>query len=118
MKSSLYAAVALLIAATPALHAQSSHDGHAGHGSGAAATAAQAADGSMTAAEVRRVDREARRITLKHEEIRTLDMPPMTMVFQVRETALLDGLQAGDRVRFAAQKIDGAYVVTAIAPAR
>jgi len=118
MKRILCAAVVLLIAAAPALRAQSSHDGHAGHGSGAAATAGQAADGSMTAAEVRRVDREARRITLKHEEIRSLDMPPMTMVFQVRDAALLDGLQAGDRVRFAAQKIDGAYVVTAIAPAR
>ena len=65
-------------------------------------------------AEVRRIDRDARKITLRHGPIRNLDMPAMTMVFQVRDPALLEVAREGDRVRFAAEKLQGAYVVTAI----
>jgi Cu/Ag efflux protein CusF len=65
-------------------------------------------------AEVRRVDRDAKKITLRHGPIRNLDMPAMTMVFQVRDPALLEVAREGDRVRFAAEKLQGAYVVTAI----
>jgi len=43
-----------------------------------------------------------------------LDMPPMTMVFQVKDPAMLDSVQAGDKVRFDAEKVGGAYVVTRI----
>ena len=78
----------------------------------AAAEAAKAVE--MTDAEVRKVDAAARKITLKHGEIKSLDMPPMTMVFQVKDAALLEGLQAGDRIRFAAVKANGNLVVTAI----
>jgi len=78
--------------------------------------AAQAA-ASMTDAEVRKVDRQNNKITLKHADIKNLDMPAMTMVFQVREPALLDNLQAGDKVRFSADKIGGAYTVLSIEPA-
>jgi Cu/Ag efflux protein CusF len=52
-----------------------------------------------------------RKITLKHGEIPTLEMPPMTMVFQVKDPALLPPLKAGDLVRFRADKINGAYTV-------
>lgn len=68
-----------------------------------------AADG-----EVRRIDKDARKITLRHGPIKNLDMPAMTMVFQVKDTALLDKVNTGDKVRFSAEKIGGAYVVTAI----
>ncbi|MCX7662718.1 MAG: copper-binding protein [Tepidimonas fonticaldi] len=63
---------------------------------------------------MRRIDTAARKITLRHGDIPDLDMPPMTMVFQVRDPALLQGLQTGARVRFRAQKADGAYIVTDI----
>ena len=43
-----------------------------------------------------------------------LDMPPMTMVFRVKDTQVLDTLAVGDKVKFDADKIDGAYTVTAI----
>lgn len=65
-------------------------------------------------AEVRRINRDAKKITLRHGPIRNLDMPAMTMVFQVRDPALLEVAREGDRVRFAAEKLQGAHVVTAI----
>ena len=64
--------------------------------------------------EVTKLDKETGRITLRHGEIKSLDMPPMTMVFRVREPKLLEGVAVGDRIRFAAERIDGAYTVTAI----
>lgn len=70
---------------------------------------AQAVDG-----EVRKVDRDTKKITLKHGEIKNLDMPPMSMVFQVKEPAFLDKVKAGDLVRFTAEKINGAYTITSI----
>jgi Cu/Ag efflux protein CusF len=75
----------------------------------APALAQQLADG-----EIRRVDREAKKITIKHGPIASLDMPPMTMVFQVKDPAMLDQVKAGDRIRFGADKVNGAYVVTRI----
>ena len=76
------------------------------------------ATGDMTDAEVRKVDKEAGKITLKHGEIRNLDMPPMTMVFTVKDKAMLDRLQAGDKVQFKADKAEGKYRVIEIAPAK
>ena len=64
--------------------------------------------------EVRKVDRANRKITIKHGEIKSLDMPPMTMVFTVKDPALLDAAQVGDKVRFAVVREDGKFVVTAI----
>lgn len=68
----------------------------------------------LTDAEVRKVDKAVAKLTLKHGEIKHLDMPPMTMVFQVRDKALLDTVKAGDKVRFRAAHEGGQYVVTAI----
>ncbi len=60
-------------------------------------------------AEVRKVDTAAGKITLKHGDIPNLDMPPMTMVFQVRNPGQLDGLKAGDKVKVRVDKVNGAY---------
>jgi Cu(I)/Ag(I) efflux system periplasmic protein CusF len=64
--------------------------------------------------EVRKIDRAQAKITLKHGEIRNLDMPPMTMVFRVKDAKLLDGLATGDKVSFTAEQIDGLLVVTTL----
>ncbi|HSV50725.1 MAG TPA: copper-binding protein, partial [Burkholderiaceae bacterium] len=56
----------------------------------------------MTEAEVRKVDKDNKKITLKHGAIKNLDMPAMTMVFGVNDAAMLDKLQAGDKVQFKA----------------
>jgi Cu(I)/Ag(I) efflux system protein CusF len=68
--------------------------------------------------EVRKVDKEAKKITIKHGPLANLDMPPMTMVFQVKESAMLDQVKAGDKVKFQAEKVGGAFTVTKIEPAK
>ncbi len=72
------------------------------------------AQAALAEAEVRKVDKPAGKITLKHGEIRNLDMPPMTMVFGVKDKALLDVAKTGDKVKFSAEKVGGQYIVTAI----
>jgi Cu(I)/Ag(I) efflux system periplasmic protein CusF len=68
----------------------------------------------LTDAEVRKIDKDNGKLTLKHAEIKDLDMPPMTMVFNVKDKALLDKLQPGDKIRFKAVKEDGKFTVTEI----
>jgi Cu(I)/Ag(I) efflux system periplasmic protein CusF len=74
--------------------------------------AAQKAD--MADGEVQKVDVDARKVTIRHGELKNLDMPPMKMVFQVRDPALLGPVKAGDKVRFKVEKTDAAFVVTEI----
>jgi Cu(I)/Ag(I) efflux system periplasmic protein CusF len=66
----------------------------------------------MTEAEVRKVDKESKKVTLKHGPIKNLDMPGMTMVFQVRDAALFDKLVVGEKIMFTAEQLQGAFVVT------
>jgi len=80
--------------------------------------AAPAFAADLTAGEVRKVDKAAAKITIKHEDIKNLDMPAMTMVFQVKDATLLDKVKPGDTVRFAAEKQGTAYVVTTIEAAK
>lgn len=68
----------------------------------------------MSDGEIRKVDKEARKITIKHGEIKGLDMPPMTMVFQIKDAAMLDQVKVGDKVKFVAEKLGGVLVVTKI----
>jgi len=75
----------------------------------ALAAHAQAYDG-----EVLKIDKAQGKITLRHGEMKALDMPPMTMVFRVSNPALLERVAVGDKVRFDAAKVDGTYTVTAI----
>ena len=83
----------------------------------AASPAASASTGDLSDAEVRKVDREAKKLTLTHGEIKNLDMPGMTMRFQVRDPAMLDRVKPGDKIRFRAEKIGGAFTVTELQPA-
>ena len=78
-----------------------------------AAAAIDMADG-----EVRKVDMDTKKITIKHGEIKNLDMPGMTMVFQVKDPALLEKAKAGEKIRFRAEKANGAIVVTDIQPVK
>ena len=72
----------------------------------------------MTDGEVRKVDKENKKITLKHGVIKNLDMPGMTMVFGVKDAAMLDKVKAGDKVKFKAEQTGTAIVVTDIQPAK
>ena len=71
-------------------------------------------EGELTQGEVRKVDKDAKKITIRHEAMPNLDMPAMTMVFQVKDPAMLDQVHAGDKVKFEAQKLGGAITVVAI----
>lgn len=68
----------------------------------------------LTEGEVRKVDKAAKKVTLKHGPIKNLDMPAMTMVFQVKDPTMLDKVKAGDKVLFSADKVGGTYTVTRI----
>lgn len=113
MKPLVVTALAALLAGAPAF-AQNKADDHGKHHAAASGTAAEMADG-----EVRRINKELGKITLRHGELKGLDMPPMTMVFNVRDATLLDAVKVGDKVLFSVIKeADGSFVVTAIKPAR
>jgi Cu(I)/Ag(I) efflux system periplasmic protein CusF len=71
-----------------------------------------------TEAEVRKIDKENNKITLKHAEIKNLGMPPMAMVFEVTDGAALNKLKNGDKVRFKAIYDAGKYIVVDIQPAK
>ena len=93
----------------------SAHSIEAHHAPDAKATkgAVQMAEG-----EIRKVDKGAGRVTIKHGPIQNLDMPAMTMVFQVKDPAMLEQVKPGDKVKFQAEKLGGAFTVTKIEPAK
>jgi Cu/Ag efflux protein CusF len=69
---------------------------------------------TLSDGEIRRVDKEAKKLTIRHGPIPNLNMESMTMVFHVKDPAMLDQVKAGDKVKFAADKIGGNYTVTRI----
>ena len=73
---------------------------------------------NMTEGEIRKVDLDNKKITIKHGAIKNLDMPGMTMVFQVKDPAMLDKIKAGDKILFSAEKAGGALVVTDLQPTK
>ena len=89
--------------------APSSAGGHGGHHA-----AAQSEPAELSEGEVVRVDAQARKLTLRHGQLKSLDMPPMTMIFRVKGENSLAPFKAGDKVLFRAERIKGVYHVTHI----
>jgi len=118
---------AFLTASGPLLAGQPAVAQHQGHhapnlaqadaASESAGTSGSADAAAWADAEVRRVDRSARKVTLRHGPIASLAMPPMTMVFQVPDDDVLAALREGARIRFTAELRQGAYVITRVRPA-
>ena len=106
-------AAVVAFASAPAF-AQAVAPEHAAHHASAAPGAAT----PTTDGEVRKIDREQGKVTLKHGPIANLDMPRMTMVFKVARPEMLDGIKEGDKVKFAADRVNGAFTVTAIEAAK
>lgn len=104
--------IAVLASLSPLVHAAPNSPG-----SRESLVVVAEADQTMTEGEVRKVDRDAKEITLRHGEIANLGMPAMSMVFQVSDPAFLDTVKPGDKVRFRAEKANGSLVVTRIEPA-
>lgn len=97
------------LAQAPAAAAADSHSSH--HPAAAASPAPQ---GELSEGEITRWDPRTLRLTLKHGEIKNLEMPPMTMVFRVADASVVGDLKPGDKVRFRAEQISGAYHVQRI----
>jgi Cu/Ag efflux protein CusF len=106
MKSTLLLAAAAFVLAAPSF-AQSGMP---------AANAQASVANEYTQGEVRKI--ENGRVLLKHGEIKNLGMPPMAMMFDVKNPKMLDKLKVGDKVRFRARFESGKYVLTDIEPAK
>ncbi len=118
MKSISTALTALLMGAaftSPVLAQDHSH-----HGSAASTSSAPAADAAavMTAGEITRVDTRTGKFTIRHEEIKNLGMPPMTMVFGLKDSAQAAQFKPGDKVRFHVEDNNGALTITQIEAAK
>ena len=82
---------------------------HGNHGTQSAAQASATAE--LVDGEVKKIDKDAGKMTLRHGELKNLNMPAMSMVFRVKDPAMLDQVKAGDKVRFAADRVNGAITV-------
>ena len=68
--------------------------------------------------EVRKVDKEAGKITIKHGPLANLDMPGMTMVFRVKDPGMLDRVKEGDKIKFVADRMNGSLTVIQMEPSK
>jgi Cu/Ag efflux protein CusF len=75
---------------------------------------ASAAQAQWANGEIRRIDAQNLRLTIKHGEIKALDMPPMTMVFYVKDPVLLQGLAVQDTIEFQASLEGTKYYLTEV----
>lgn len=73
---------------------------------------------AMSEGEIKKVDKDAGKLTIKHGELKNLGMPGMTMAFKVQNPAMLDKVKQGDKVRFVADKVGSALTVTSIEAAK
>ena len=83
-----------------------------------AASTASTGAADLADGEIRKVDKDAAKLTIRHGEIKNVGMQPMTMVFRVQDKAMLDQVKAGDKVQFSVEKVGGMLTVTAIEPVK
>jgi Cu(I)/Ag(I) efflux system protein CusF len=114
MKFAHIVTIAAVASAAFAVKAQTAPASAADHSAHHPATAAA----PQSDGEVRKVDKEQGKVTLRHGPLANLDMPAMTMVFKAADAKLLDGIKEGDKVKFTAEKVNGAFTVTAIQVAK
>ncbi|KYP11101.1 MAG: copper-binding protein [Limnobacter sp.] len=84
----------------------------------AEAKAKAASQAEMADGEIRKINKNTGKITVKHGEIKSVEMPPMTMVFGVADKAMLEGLKEGDKVKFNVKQEGSNYTVTEIKKAQ
>lgn len=81
---------------------------------GLTSTLSLATSADMTDGEIRKVDKDNKKLTIKHGDIKNLDMPGMTMVFVVKAPAMVDQVKVGDKIRFKVETGGSGFVVTEI----
>jgi Cu/Ag efflux protein CusF len=79
---------------------------------------AMTAPGDMTEGEIRKISKDTGKLTIKHGPIKSMDMPPMTMVFTAKDPAMLDKVSVGDKIRFVVADEGGKMQVTEIQPSK
>lgn len=106
-------AIALAMTAAAATASAQEHvpAGHGNRGGHGAHAGHQAAALAVVAGEVKKIDKETGKITLRHEEIANLNMTAMTMVFRARSPEMLDQVKVGDKVTFSADRVNGAITL-------
>lgn len=63
---------------------------------------------------VKKVDAQNGKVTLTHGEIANVQMPAMTMSYRIKQVQWLESIHAGDKVRFAMDKLNDEFVVVHI----
>jgi Cu/Ag efflux protein CusF len=106
------------LALIAAVGAQVSFANHSPNHHDAPAAVVSPAAAAMSDGEVRKVDKDQGKVTMRHGPIANLDMPAMTMVFKVADPKMLDTVKEGDKVKFTADRVNGAITVTAIEVAK
>ena len=84
----------------------------------ATGTASTESGKAMTSGVVKKVDKGAGKVTISHGPLENLGMPKMTMVFRVKDPAMLDRLKEGDQILFVAERVDGAFTVMSFEAAK
>jgi Cu(I)/Ag(I) efflux system protein CusF len=110
MKKAKLIILAILMA--PMLAFSHGDDMHADDAQNQPATSANPAMTSMSEGEIRKINLETGKVTIKHGPLQNLDMQGMTMLFRLQDPAMLDQIKEGDKIKFVADKIDGVFVVT------
>ena len=92
---------------------QSGHGNHSAQASAPASSTSAAADSEeLSEGEVTRWDARSQKVTLRHGELKNLNMPPMTMVFTLQDLSQASQIKVGDKVLFRAERVNGAFVAT------
>ncbi len=81
------------------------------HGSHQMAQAQASVDSQMVEGQIKKIDKSAGKLTLSHGPLPNLGMPAMTMVFRVKDSTWLEQMKEGDKIRFLADKVNGAFTV-------
>lgn len=116
IKQRLFVSALVLGFALPLAGLAQANTDHGTHGNQGKTDAAKQV--SMTDGEIRKVDQENGKVTIKHGEIKHLDMPPMTMVFTAKDKNILANLKPGDKVKFMVATESGRMFVTDMQPAQ
>jgi Cu(I)/Ag(I) efflux system protein CusF len=85
---------------------------------GAMQAASQDDPAALSQGEVKKVDKDTGKLTVKHGPLNNLNMPGMTMTFKVQDPAMLDQLKVGDQIRFRVESLNGTYTVTKLEMAK
>lgn len=98
--------LSVIAALTPAAVMAADHDMHAGHG----AIHSESAQSALFDGLVKKVDKAGGKLTISHGALPN-GMPAMTMAFKVKDASWLDKVKDGQKIRFAADDIDGAMTI-------